>query len=79
MDELQFRQRAEAIYRAVLARLDAEDPDEVEAELSSGVVRIRLTGPQGAKGTYIQRVAVSSTMGPGVAIDTVAVDAAVKH
>jgi large subunit ribosomal protein L1 len=25
--------------------------------------------PQGAKGTYIQRVAVSSTMGPGVKVD----------
>jgi len=25
--------------------------------------------PQGAKGTYIQRVAISSTMGPGVKID----------
>jgi large subunit ribosomal protein L1 len=26
--------------------------------------------PQGAKGTYIQRVAISSTMGPGVKVDT---------
>jgi large subunit ribosomal protein L1 len=25
--------------------------------------------PQGAKGTYIQRVAISSTMGPGVRVD----------
>jgi large subunit ribosomal protein L1 len=25
--------------------------------------------PQGAKGTYLQRVAISSTMGPGVKID----------
>jgi large subunit ribosomal protein L1 len=25
--------------------------------------------PAGAKGTYIQRVALSSTMGPGVKID----------
>jgi large subunit ribosomal protein L1 len=25
--------------------------------------------PQGAKGTYIQRVAISSTMGPGVKVD----------
>lgn len=44
MDELQFRQRADALYRAVLARLDAEDPDEIEAELSAGVVRIRSRG-----------------------------------
>jgi large subunit ribosomal protein L1 len=25
--------------------------------------------PQGSKGTYIQRVALSSTMGPGVKVD----------
>jgi large subunit ribosomal protein L1 len=29
--------------------------------------------PSGAKGTYIQRVAVSSTMGPGVKVDPASV------
>jgi large subunit ribosomal protein L1 len=35
--------------------------------------------PSAAKGKYLKSITVSSTMGPGVAIDTVAVDAAVKH
>lgn len=41
MTEREFRDRTTAIYKAVLARLDLEDPDIVEAELNSGVVRIR--------------------------------------
>lgn len=42
MSDSAFRDRCNAIYRAVLARLDQEDPDEVEAELSAGVVKIRV-------------------------------------
>ena len=42
IDEATFRKLADAVYRNVLARLDLEDPDEVEAELQAGVVRIRL-------------------------------------
>lgn len=42
MSDSVFRDRCNAIYRAVLARLDQEDPDEVEAELSAGVVKIRV-------------------------------------
>ncbi len=41
MDEREFRDRTAAIYKAVVARLDREDPDDIEAEYSSGVVRIK--------------------------------------
>jgi len=41
MDERLFRDRAAEIYKAVIARLDREDPDVIEAEMSAGVVRIR--------------------------------------
>jgi len=44
MDDKDFRKRADAIYRAVIARLDDEDPDEIEAEPAEGVVRIKLRG-----------------------------------
>jgi CyaY protein len=36
-----FRDKCDAIYKVVLARLDQEDPDDVEAELSAGVVKIK--------------------------------------
>ena len=41
MDEKTFRDRSRAIFQAVLARLDLEDPDEIEVENSAGVVKIR--------------------------------------
>lgn len=41
MNELEFRQFTDRLYRAVLDRLDREDPDVVEGELSAGVVKIR--------------------------------------
>lgn len=44
MDEREFRKRADAIYKAVIERLDTEDPDEIEGELSSGVVKIKVKG-----------------------------------
>ena len=45
MEDREFRDRTRAIYQAVVARLDIEDPDVIEAEMSAGVVKIK--GHQG--------------------------------
>jgi large subunit ribosomal protein L1 len=44
--------------------------------LMDSVVRAR---PPAAKGKYLRSVTVSSTMGPGVAIDTTHIDERVRH
>jgi large subunit ribosomal protein L1 len=44
--------------------------------LVDSVVRAK---PSAAKGRYLKSVTMSSTMGPGIAIDVVTLDAAVKH
>jgi large subunit ribosomal protein L1 len=36
---------------------------------------VQKSKPAGAKGTYVKRVAVSSTMGPGVHVDPASLNA----
>ncbi len=47
---------------------DAQIADNIKAFIEA----VQKAKPAGAKGTYIQKVAVSSTMGPGVKIDMTA-------
>lgn len=43
--------------------------DNLIANIQAFVDAVAKAKPQGAKGTYIQRIALSSTMGPGVRVD----------
>ena len=43
--------------------------DQLIENIKAFVDAVAKAKPQGAKGTYIQRVALSSTMGPGVKVD----------
>ncbi len=45
---------------------------EIAANIKTFIDAVQKARPAGAKGTYIQKVAVSSTMGPGVKIDMAA-------
>ena len=56
-----FQHPAAALCAGVIA--------EVVENIKAFVDAVAKAKPQGAKGTYIQRVAVSSTMGPGVKVD----------
>jgi large subunit ribosomal protein L1 len=44
-------------------------PDKLAENIAAFVDAVAKAKPQAAKGTYIQRVALSSTMGPGVKVD----------
>jgi len=44
--------------------------DKLEENVNAFIDSIRKARPTGSKGTYMKRVTISSTMGPGVKIDT---------
>jgi large subunit ribosomal protein L1 len=50
-------------------------PDKLAENIAAFVDAVAKAKPQAAKGTYIQRVALSSTMGPGVKVDPATVAA----
>ena len=47
--------------------------DKLVENIKAFVDAVAKAKPAGAKGTYIQRVAISSTMGPGVKVDPASV------
>lgn len=48
-------------------------PEKLVENITAFVDAVAKAKPQGAKGTYIQRVAISSSMGPGVKVDPASV------
>jgi large subunit ribosomal protein L1 len=45
------------------------DADKLVANIKAFADAVQKAKPSGAKGTYVQRVAVSSSMGPGVKVE----------
>ena len=43
--------------------------DQLVQNINAFVDAVSKAKPAGAKGTYLQRIAISSTMGPGVKVD----------
>ncbi|WP_395666982.1 50S ribosomal protein L1 [Methylocella sp.] len=52
------------------------DEDKLAQNIAAFVDAVVKAKPTGAKGTYLQRVALSSTMGPGVKVDPATIAAA---
>lgn len=75
---VEFRVEKAGIVQGMIGKASFDDGKLVE-NIKAFVDAVAKAKPAGAKGTYIQRVAISSTMGPGVKIDpaTVATQAAV--
>ncbi len=66
--QVEFRAEKAGIIHAGIgkASFDADKLLENARALADAVVRAK---PTGAKGTYVQKVSISSTMGPGVRVD----------
>jgi large subunit ribosomal protein L1 len=65
---VEFRAEKAGIVQAGVGKISFDDKKLVEniKALTAAVVRAK---PSGAKGTYMKKVSVSSTMGPGIKID----------
>ena len=66
--EVQFRAQKEGIVHAGIGKASFGE-DALVANVRAFVVAINRAKPAGAKGTFIKKVAISSTMGPGIKLD----------
>jgi len=48
------------------------DADKLAENVQAFIIAIQKARPSGAKGTFVKKITLSSTMGPGVKIDTAA-------
>jgi large subunit ribosomal protein L1 len=65
---VEFRVEKAGIVQGMVGKVSFEQ-DKLIENIKAFVDAVAKAKPPGAKGTYIQRVAVSSTMGPGVKVD----------
>jgi large subunit ribosomal protein L1 len=69
---VEFRVEKAGIVHAGIGKASFDEAKLVE-NIKAFADAVSKAKPSGAKGTYIQRVAVSSTMGPGVKVDPASV------
>jgi large subunit ribosomal protein L1 len=69
---VEFRVEKAGIVHAGIGKASFDEGKLVE-NIKAFADAVSRAKPSGAKGTYIQRVAVSSTMGPGVKVDPASV------
>lgn len=73
--QVEFRAEKAGLVHAGIGKASFPE-DQLIANAAAFVDAIQKAKPTGAKGTYIKRVSVSSTMGPGVKVDTANLGAA---
>lgn len=66
--EVQFRAEKAGIVHAGIGKASF-GADQLAANVRAFVTAIQAAKPSGAKGTYIKRVSISSSMGPGIKLD----------
>ncbi|MEZ5728382.1 MAG: 50S ribosomal protein L1 [Burkholderiaceae bacterium] len=73
--QVQYRTDKAGIIHATIGRADFE-PSALETNLKALIEALNRARPASAKGLYLRKVAVSSSMGVGVKVDTASVLAA---
>ena len=66
--QVEFRAEKAGIVHAGIGKASFDD-DKLLANIRAFVDAIQKAKPTGAKGTYVKKAAISSTMGPGVRVD----------
>jgi large subunit ribosomal protein L1 len=66
--QVEFRAEKQGIVHAGIGKASFGD-DKIRQNVAAFVDAIMKAKPSGAKGTYIRKISLSSTMGPGVKID----------
>ena len=66
--EVQFKAEKAGVVHAGIGKVSF-DEDKLVQNLRAFVDAVSKAKPTGAKGTYMQKVSISSTMGPGVSVD----------
>ena len=69
--QVQYRTDKAGIVHATIGRASFS-PDQLKTNLTALIDALNKAKPAGAKGIYLRKVSVSSTMGAGVRIDTAA-------
>ena len=66
--EVQFKAEKAGVVHAGIGKVSF-DNDKLAQNLRAFVDAVSRAKPSGAKGTYVKKVSISSTMGPGVSVD----------
>ncbi|NHF74651.1 50S ribosomal protein L1 [Paracoccus xiamenensis] len=66
--EVQFKAEKAGVVHAGIGKVSF-DADKIAENVRAFIEAVNRAKPTGAKGTYVKKVSISSTMGPGVSID----------
>jgi large subunit ribosomal protein L1 len=72
--QVEFRAEKAGIVHAGIGKASFE-PEKLLENIKAFVDAIQKAKPTGAKGTYLQKVSLSSSMGPGVRVDVASIGA----
>ena len=67
--EVQFKVEKSGVVQAGLGKVSF-DKQKISENITAFIESVNKAKPAGAKGTYVKKIAVSSTMGPSVTLDS---------